>query len=350
MENLKLRAAEIRAAIADGSATDEMVNELETIVSELETYARKADIAARSVAAANSIEAPAVDVEDAAPATAGEAFVRSAAYTNYGKAGRSAAVEVETRAFTGLADLNIAPQRVNVPTALAPLPLSGIVGKETVSTNTIEYIVENFTSEIAVVAEGEVKPESTFSTDLVAASLDTVAHYVNVSRQALEDEARVQSIINNKLSRGVDVKKEAAIATALTGGTYTTATGSSLLAAIRNGKAVVEAEGFTPTQVVMNPADAAAADISLMNGLNGPVVNNSYWGLQVVTSSAVPAGTAFVGDFGTAITEYNRTNTAIYVSDSHDNNFIKNIFTILAETRSKAVVTNPGAIAKATAA
>lgn len=346
-EQLKVRAAEINAAIADGSATDEMISELETVVSELETYAHKAELAARSVAAAASIKDAPVVTEDA-PSTAGAAFVRSQAFKAYDGRGKSEAVEV--RAFTGTADLVIRPSEVQVATAEAPLPLTGIVGRESVSSDAVVYTQNNFDSNAAAVAEGDVKPESLYNETEVSVAVPTIAHWVNMSRQALADAPRLQSIIDGKLRRGLAKKVEDTVATTITGGTYNTASDASLLAAIRKAVSVVEATGFTANTIVANPADIADLDIQLLTANQGAVRNSSFWGLNVITSSAVAEGTAYVGDFASAVTIFDRQSTEIFITDSHEGNFTKNIVTLLAETRAGVAVTNAAAIAKATVA
>jgi hypothetical protein len=60
----------------------------------------------------------------------------------------------------------------------------------------------------------------------------------------------------------------------------------------------------------------------------------------------LPAGTAYVGDFAQAVTVFDRGTTAVYLSDSHADNFIRNVLLLLAEIRALATVPEPQAAAK----
>ena len=50
-------------------------------------------------------------------------------------------------------------------------------------------------------------------------------------------------------------------------GTIPNATSDSLLGAIRVGMGTVQAAGYTPTAVLLNPADWAELDVAIMGGL-----------------------------------------------------------------------------------
>ena len=343
MDTLKTRAAELAAFGADMTA--EQAEELRSITAQIETINANAALAARAVELA-SVSDVAVE-EEAVVASAGEAFVRSSAFAGYNGRGKSEAVEV--RAFTGTNDLVIKPSEITVATADAPLPLTGIVGRESVSSDAVVYTVNTFDSNAAEVAEGDVKPESFYSETEVSAAVPTIAHHINMSRQALADAPRLASIINNKLVRGLAKKVEDTVANTVIGGTYNSVADMSLLASIRKAIALVEATGFAPNTIVLNPLDAADLDVQLlMANNNGATRNSSFWGLRVVTSSAVTAGQAFVGDFTAGVTIFDRQSTEIFLTDSHEGNFTKNIITVLAETRVGVAVTNSAAIAKAT--
>jgi HK97 family phage major capsid protein len=196
-----------------------------------------------------------------------------------------------------------------------------------------------------VVAEGEAKPEATLTATVTPYSLETIAHWVQATRQLLEDSAAVRSFIESSLRRGVLDKIEATIAAAIGAATLPTATGADLISAIRVGVADVEDAGYTPNAIVLNPQDYAALDIAVMGGtLLGPTVRPSYWGLPVVASSAQTAGTALVGDFTAGVQLLQRTGVSLYISDSHASTFTSNIFTLLAEARVKAIVGQPSAV------
>jgi hypothetical protein len=123
-----------------------------------------------------------------------------------------------------------------------------------------------------------------------------------------------------------------------------------MLASIRTGIATVQAAGFaTPNAILINPADAAAIDVEVMTGgLTGPVMVGSYWGIPYVPSSSVPVGTSYVGDFATGVQLFNRGTAEVFMTDSHDDFFVRNLLLLLAETRALATVPDPAAIAECT--
>ena len=344
---LKTRAAEL-AAITAADLTDEQAEELRSTVVEIEKYNERAASAARAVELVAQSEPVTRSTEDA-PATLGASFVRSKAFTGYAGRGTSEAfdADINVRAFVGLTDLSIVPERTTIATAVVPLPLTGVIGSQTVSGNAVEWVVESFDSNAAATAEGDAAPESFYETSVVPVSLEKIAHYTQMSEEAAADQAAIQSTIDGKLRRGLAVDVESKIAAAIVGGTYATATEDSLIAAIRKAQALVEGTGFRPNTVLLNPADLADLDISFITVNQGTIRGTNFWGLNAVASSAVPVGQAYVGDFTSGVTMFARAGAQVTLTDSHEGNFIKGIVTALASLRGKAVVTQASAIAKA---
>ena len=70
-------------------------------------------------------------------------------------------------------------------------------------------------------------------------------------------------------------------------------------------------------------------------GQFGGAVGQSLWGLPVVLDTTRPAGTAVVGVFGggQAIHIVARQGMEIAMSDSHDENFVKDIMVMKATVR-----------------
>gem|GEM_PF-4770471 len=81
--------------------------------------------------------------------------------------------------------------------------------------------------------------------------------------------------------------------------------------------------------------------------LGGPAVTQTFWGLTPIPSTAQAVGTAVVGDFRSGMNHYTRSAVALYITDSHDVTFLSNVFTLLAERRSKTVVVRPQALCEA---
>jgi HK97 family phage major capsid protein len=292
----------------------------------------------------------------------GEQFVESDAFRNYAGVGPSQRVTfdlgLERRAGTPIdtGDFPSIPFMYTPATYTYATPLLDVVGKVTTSVNGVSWVQWSPNPQTAapVVAEGAAKPEATFTSSVESGSLQTYAHWREITRQALEDYPQVRSIVENRLRQGIFVALEAAVAAALAAATLPTAgsaPGGTLLEAIRVGISTVQAAGYaSPNAILINPADSAAIDIAAMNStLNGAVVNGTYWGVRIIASSSVPAGTAYVGDFSTGVQLFTRGTTDVYLTDSHADNFIRNLLLVLAETRALATVPDPGALCECTA-
>jgi HK97 family phage major capsid protein len=284
----------------------------------------------------------------------GQQVVESEEFRTYGGRGQSTPVDVgsflEERVPITTTTLNIPPfQWTPREQTFKPLLLN-LVGRVLVSSGAIEWVEMGTDPVAAVVAEGQPKPEASWTSAPKTASLETIAHWVQITRQALEDASYIRSLIESKLRRGLLAKAEADIAAAIVAATLPTATDADLLAAIRLGIAEVETRGYSPNTVLLNPADYAGLDITVLQETNGgPSRQFSYWGLTPVPSPVQPAGTATVGDFQTGVTLFDRGTTSVFMSDSHASLFISNILVILAEARLKSVVTDPGALCECTA-
>jgi len=285
--------------------------------------------------------------EDTSP---GQAFIESSEFRSYDGHGRSGVFhfdDVETRAPLLSSNLPGIPKaRVSGPTDPMELfPLFGVVNRETISSGSFEYLKYSFTNAAAVVGEGLSKPESALTETLVPGTLDTIAHWTQISRQALEDHVRIRSIIDGKLTNGVLRKVHDNLAAALVAATLPTATASTFLESIRVGIGTVQAAGYVPNAVVLNPADWASLDLAVMAGTQqGPSRQQSFWGLTPVALNSQAAGVATVGDFREGVSLFERSGVQVLMTDSHADTFLTNVLTILAEIRAKSAVTNPAAL------
>jgi HK97 family phage major capsid protein len=108
-----------------------------------------------------------------------------------------------------------------------------------------------------------------------------------------------------------------------------------------------------PTFIVANPADVEVWETItdanrqyLLGGPYGPQVK-TLWGLPIVESQDIAAGTSLIGD-GTMAGVADRMQGQIYTTDSHADYFIRNLFVILAEERLALPVFRPIAFTKVT--
>jgi hypothetical protein len=292
----------------------------------------------------------------------GELFVRSEAYEGYGGNGKSKTFDIDSdtqiRALpTGLADLvaaGMTPDKFVVDTTPPPppTPLLQAITTIQIQTNSVEYQRwEKKAGGAAKVAEKAVKPSAEFGPVIAANTLDNIAVWTQLTRQLLEDKRAVRDTIDGELRRDILLAEEADAAAKLVAAVLPTATDDTLLKAIRKGVGVVQAAGYQPNAVLLNPADYAELDIDVMGAtLGGPTMGRGFWGLIPVPASSQAAGTATVGDFKAGVKRFIRSDIGLYITDSHAETFTSNVFTLLAERRSLTDVVRPQALAEASVA
>ena len=288
--------------------------------------------------------------------SAGEIVVESTQFQTYSGRGQMSPVEVadflEQRAVITTAQLAIQPfvwaNEINQP----PMPLLNLVNHVRVSSGVVSWVEVGPDPVAAVVAEGAAKPEAALTVTAKTSTLDTLAHWIQVTRQALSDAPYMRSLIEGKLRNGLARKAQADLAALLNAAVLQSAVDVDMTKAIRKGIALVEANGYNPNAVLLNPADFAAIDIAAGTGINGsgPDRRNTYWGLTAVAVPGLTAGVAIVGDISEGIALFDRGVSDVFVTDSHASLFISNVLVILAETRIKSAITDPLALAETAAA
>lgn len=293
----------------------------------------------------------------------GDLFVQSDAFQQYPGAGTSRRVEVpfdlEQRAAIMLGTLpagSLPPYTYTPASYSYPSPLLEVVGKVTTSANAVQWVnwTPNPQAAASVVAEGELKPEANMTPAIVSETLETYAHWKAISRQALEDVPQIRSTVEGRLRQGITVALEQAVTSALLSAPIPPVTvplGGSLLEAIRMGVGAVQSSGFgSPNAVLLNPADWATLDISTVGNAGGASGQSGFWGMRAIAVPALPVGTAYVGNFATAVQLFTRSSAEVMLTDSHADYFIRNLLLLLAEIRALATVPDPFAAAECSVA
>jgi HK97 family phage major capsid protein len=364
-ERDEVRNAAIQIAESDGfNPEDETFVDLQTRAVELDKRVssltgliearQSADALDGKFARAHQRQAEQRETAPQSRGSWGDIFTRDDAWTGYHGKGSSAIVTIEdvhSRALpTGVTDLVDAGLKGGVLTydttaPTAPTPLLNVCTAVQVSGNAIETVQWSHTGSAAVVPEKGVKPLLEFKPTVVPGVLQNIAAATQLTRSMIEDYAAVRSLIDNELRREVGREEEEQAVAALTAADLPTATAGDLLSAIRGGMGTVQAAGYTPDAVMLNPSDWAELDVAIMGAtLLGPQVSQRFWGLTPIPAASQAAGTAIVGSFGTAVQHFYRNQIQLFVSDSHGDTFLSNVFTLLAEKRSKTVVVRPQAL------
>ncbi|HSW32555.1 MAG TPA: phage major capsid protein [Steroidobacteraceae bacterium] len=244
--------------------------------------------------------------------------------------------------------------------------------KGATSSNMVEYTKElAFTNAAAETAEGVTKPESTLTFSLVQEPVRTIAHWIKVSKQVLDDAPALQSYIDMRLRHGVELKLEQQVVAGdgtgkllglLGTGNYTafTPTDASYQEAdtVNDAKYRVIAADYQPSVVLMNPVDfgrlerrktAAAVTGSYIAGEGAALsyINNGMtpmlWGLPVIVSNSVPED-GYIVYAADACQLFMRSGAVVEMFEQDDTNVQKNLITVRAELRAALAVYRPAAV------
>jgi HK97 family phage major capsid protein len=256
---------------------------------------------------------------------------------------------------------------VAIATGRRRLFMRDLITAEPTENGAVDYIEESsYTNAASPQTEASDKAESTFTFTPRTVQIQTLAHWTQASRQVLDDVVELRQHLRNALLYGLAVKEELEI---LSGdgtgvhqsGLITTATSfnSGLLVPVSAGwnKADVlrraiqqlEAADFQCSGIVLNPVDWADLELTKTStfeytmGNPGRSLPLTLWGVPLVVTNSIDAGTFLVGDFQTGCHLRDRMDGTIDVSDSHADTFIKNVLTFRAESRFALVKTRPAA-------
>jgi HK97 family phage major capsid protein len=206
----------------------------------------------------------------------------------------------------------------------------------------------------AETAELSLKPggDLTLTSQMIA--IQTVAHWLKIARQALDDVPGFGQTINQRLIYGVSRRIEQQIlsgdgtANNILGilnqtGLQTVAftAGAIFTDLILTGIEQIWAVESEPDAVVCNPADYGTMLAAKTTGSGerldsvGAFVTpgDVLWGLPLIVSTVIPAGQVLVGAFGLESMLYVREGVNLRTSDADQDDFTRNRLTMLAEAR-----------------
>lgn len=365
-----------------------------------EAQGKRFDVLADQLKAAQEREKAVAEGEALVKAMAGAEDVRPDAYDTYtafneptGEDGRGFTITRESLAKSArfLSRKSIEAARVKgvsniLPgsTLASPILHDGIVplGKDTQSflglleTKTIDgrhYSFARqtaFTNNAAVVAPGELKPTSSIGVELVSGETKVIAHLSNeIDEMLLRDVTGLDGLIGTELLYGLHAKlEEQAVSgdgeTELLGilntpGVQTQAYATDALTTIRTAITKLRVAGYQPGAIAMNYTDWQALELlrteagegSYLLNANSPInsTTRTLWGVQVVESAAVPAGTVVVMETGAAKVYVSQPGIMLAWHVSGEA-FERNTTRTRVEMRANVVVEKPAAIVKATIA
>lgn len=267
----------------------------------------------------------------------------------------SAGAAIDTTRLQGIIGLPM--RRMFVQDLIAPGQMSG---------NTLEYVRQKVrTNNAGMVAEGAAKPQSDFQLELVSTGAKVIAHYMKASRQIMDDAAQMRTFIDNNLLYGLAFKKEDQIING-------DGTGQNLSGLIANATAYAAPVGaaaagnlmdilriamlqavlaeYPATGHILNPIDWS--NIERLKDTEGRyLIGNpqgtaapTLWGLPVVATQFMAQDKFLTGAFDLAAQYFDRWQARVQLATENEDDFIKNMVTILAEERGALAIYRPSAI------
>lgn len=259
------------------------------------------------------------------------------------------------------------PQRLVLSAQRRPV-VADLVPQSNTTYPSVLYMEETtFTNNAAGVLEGGTKPESALQLTRRTVPLEVLAHLLPVTNQQLEDVQGIRDYIDGRLMFMLQLAEETMLLTGngtspnLQGfltksGIQTQARGSDANQdAIYKAMQLVRFTGFAePSGIVMAPANWQT--IRLMTSTTGqyliaPPTEDGIerlWGKPVIQTPAITTGTALTGDFSLYSHISRREGVRIDVSDSHNDDFAKNILHIRCEERLSLEIYRAAAFATVT--
>ena len=248
-----------------------------------------------------------------------------------------------------------------------PLLVADLFATERISGNALTFFVESSTVEggPAYTTEANEKPMMSFGDPTAkTVALAKIASYMKESDELIEDTPWLADAINNRGMYQHQLTVENYLLTELSGtsglGTASLLTPDGIFKAMMT---VQTNSGFAPDAIVINPTDYqnirlrkdsngqyyGGGFITAPYGNGGLIEQPSIWGLRTVVTSAVSAGTCYVGAFkmGASIVRKNN-GVVVDIANQNEDDFIKNLVTILIEERLALAVRRPAAFVKIT--
>lgn len=237
-------------------------------------------------------------------------------------------------------------------------------------TNVEYYEQTGFTNNAAETAEGATKPESALAWTLRTATARDIAHWIPLTKQAVRDNAFLETQVRGELAFGIRRREETQVLTGngvapnLLGllnvsGLQTQAKGAdptpdAVYKAMQKVRGAVGSGFAEPTGAVFHPNDWT--DIKLLRTADGIYIWGSpsedgpdrIWSLPVRQTTAMTENTALVGAFRPYAQVLRRGGIEIILSTEHSTYVIENKVLLLAEEQILFLCTRGSAFATVT--
>lgn len=210
--------------------------------------------------------------------------------------------------------------------------------------------------------ENVLKNESGITFTLANTPIETIAHWIPVSRQVLADAPFLQSYIDQRLTYGLKLEEE----DQFLNGDGTGGNLSGLLAndtaynrgvsndtkldALLKAMLQVALADMSATGIILNPADWFT--IRLLKDTTGRYLFGNpqdgaeprLWGLPVVATNSMSEGNFQVGAYAMAAAVIDREDVTVRVAEQHDDFAVRNMVAVICEERTAIMVMRSAAL------
>lgn len=389
MDQIAVKRAELKSVFEsaeDGKYSAEQKEEIKSRNDELAELVDDLSIEKKKLANAKAIDEDSRPVAEmplagagAEKKSVGQLFTESDAYKNYVSNGvKGIDSKVETKA--SLTTTGYPPEVLRQPGFLEfltrdPNTVISLFDQINSDQNAFSYLEETtFTNAAAEAAEGSAVSEATLAFTERTEAIRKIGVYIPVTDELLADQAGVQGYLNSRLQTMIRLRLDSQLLSgdgtapnlegildagkSSVGSTDFSAYAGNLgrLGAIYGAITDIRVNAFTePDAIVMHPNDwndivtsvsvdfagTSSAGYTAKNPLfigNGNMAAGpqaAIWGLKVVPTTAISAGTVLIGKFGggEAAHVVMRQGIDLAVTDSHSDFFIKNQLAIRATMR-----------------
>lgn len=206
-----------------------------------------------------------------------------------------------------------------------------------------------------------LKPQSNITVASVTYPVSTVAHWMNIHRNTLQDEPRMRGLIDRDLMDGIKLVEDYELLfgdgsnDSITGicntpgvQVYTGSSTDPRTAQIRRAITKVKLAYFDPTGIVVHPYGWEDLELetdgygqyrlAISVAMGGQKV---VWRLNVVDTVAIREGAFLLGAFGLGAKLYDREAVNVQVSTENSDNFVRNAVTLRCEERLALEVSRP---------
>lgn len=247
-----------------------------------------------------------------------------------------------------------------------------MIGESPASSATVEWYEETtVTNAAAETAEGSAKPEAALAWTLRSSAVKTIAVWIPVTVQALDDVPFLESQIRDRLVFMVRRRQEQQVLTGdatgenlrgilNTSGIQTQAKGAdsvptAVFKAIQKVRGAGGSGFAEPDGIVMHPNDYT--DFYTLQDTTGNFVLQAIlqqnedpriWGMRIRQTTAITENTALVGAYALGAEIYTRGGLSVAASTEHASYFTENKVAIRAEVRMALAVMVPTAFCTVT--